>query len=365
MDSFKPAEISRMELGGNNSWKEFWESKSGGQKWGKPGQGGDGNAMTLVGERYGGDEGEEYKERLGCKVDGREFAGMPVKERKKVESRGVDPSSTARTSSPLAGGGGAAAAGGQQLRSQKAQNEDFFARKGNENAGRPEGLAPSQGGKYGGFGSEPVASTSRDGGKSTGALPGVDDFQKDPVAALSKGFGWFTSTVGKGAKTVNDGWIQPTAQKVRSLPCPPPSSSPPISLSLRPNIPLKLYITKPPQIAEADLATTARLTAAQAAKTIQTGTKGAADRFNSFVEDNGSTGSTGGGGRARVEPERRDFWDSFGDAAGGGASAEKKRTMTTTGAIGTAAMRKGGAAGGAGSGSGGGGGGKDEGWGDW
>lgn len=228
MDSFKPAEISRMELGGNNSWKEFWESKKSGQKWGKPGQGGDGNAMTLVGERYGGDEGEEYKERLGCKVEGREFSGMPVKERKRVESRGVDPSSTARTSSPLAGGNGGAAAGGQQPRSQKAQNEDFFARKGNENATRPEGLAPSQGGKYGGFGSDPVAalSTSRDGGgrSAGGALPGVDDFQSDPVAALSKGFGWLTSTVGKGAKTVNDGWIQPTAQKVRGASSLPPST---------------------------------------------------------------------------------------------------------------------------------------------
>ncbi len=210
MDSFKPAEISRMELGGNAHWKEFWESKSG-EKWGKPGQGGDGEAMRVVGDRYGGDAGEEYKERLSCRVDGREFAGMPVKEqRKKAESRGGETSSTTtvRTASPLAGGAGP--------RSQKAQNEDFFARKGNENAGRPEGLAPSQGGKYGGFGSEPAVSTAREGGG--GALPGVDDFQKDPVAALSKGFGWFTSTVGKGAKTVNDGWIQPTAQKVHSPP---------------------------------------------------------------------------------------------------------------------------------------------------
>lgn len=210
MDSFKPAEISRMELGGNGNWRDFWEAKTG-LKWGRPGQGGDGEAMRLVGERYGGDEGEEYKERLGCKVDGREFSGMPVKERKRMESRGMEPA-TARTSSPL--GAAAGAAGG--LRSQKVQNEDFFARKGNENASRPEGVAPSQGGKYGGFGSEPAASSSRDGGSGRGgALPGVDDFQKDPVAALSKGLGWFTSTVGKGAKTVNDGWIQPTAQKVR------------------------------------------------------------------------------------------------------------------------------------------------------
>lgn len=99
------------------------------------------------------------------------------------------------------------------------------------------------------------------------------------------------------------------------------------------------------QIAEADLATTARQTAAQAAKSIQSGTKGAADRFNSFVEDTGSGGSGGAAGSRGmgVEPERRDFWDSFGDAG-----AEKKNS---SGAIGTAAMRKGG--------------GKEEGWGDW
>ena len=208
MDSFKPAEISRMELGGNANWKDFWEGKQRNrEKWGKPGQGGDGEAMRLVGERYGGVEGEEYKERLGCRVEGREFVGLPVRERKRMESWGADTSSTARTSSPLASAGGS--------RSQmKAQNEDFFARKGSENASRPEGLAPSQGGKYAGFGSEPPPQPvmAREG---SAILPGVDDFQKDPVAALSKGFGWFTSTVGKGAKTVNDGWIQPTAQKVR------------------------------------------------------------------------------------------------------------------------------------------------------
>lgn len=218
MDSFKPAEIARMELGGNAAWKDFWESKQkNGERWGRPGQGGDGEAMRLVGERYGGDEGEEYKERLGCRVEGREFVGMPVKERKRMESRGLE-TSTARTSSPLA------SAGGQPRSQMKSQNEEFFARKGNENASRPDGLAPSQGGKYAGFGSEPPI-MAREGGSAGAILPGVDDFQKDPVAALSKGFGWFTSTVGKGAKTVNDGWIQPTAQKVRS-PFPPLSLLP-------------------------------------------------------------------------------------------------------------------------------------------
>jgi hypothetical protein len=47
-----------------------------------------------------------------------------------------------------------------------------------------------------------------------GKLPGLEDLQRDPVAALTKGFGWFTTTVGKTAKSVNEGYIQPTAAKV-------------------------------------------------------------------------------------------------------------------------------------------------------
>lgn len=81
---------------------------------------------------------------------------------------------------------------------------------GADNASRPADLPPSQGGKYAGFGSagpEPP--------KAEQKLPGLDDLQKDPMAALTKGFGWFTTTVGKTAKTVNEGYIQPTAQRVR------------------------------------------------------------------------------------------------------------------------------------------------------
>ena len=98
------------------------------------------------------------------------------------------------------------------------------------------------------------------------------------------------------------------------------------------------------QIAEADLAAQARQTAASAAKSIQTGTKGAAERFNNFIENEGAEGSTRS--KSTVIPERPDFWDSFGDAG-----PEKSSS-----AIGTAAMRKG---------SGSGGGGKEDGWDNW
>ncbi len=194
MDAFKVNEILRMEKGGNSAWKAFWE-KNTGERWGRLDAEGGARGWE---ERYGGRVGEEWKERLGCLVEGREFLGLPVKEEKVEKKMGVT--------------------GGMEGKSQKEMNEDFFARKGNENESRRADLPPSQGGKYAGFGSDPTAAVGGSGdrkgsGKEEG-IPGVDEFQKDPVAALTKGLGWFTTTVGKGAKSVNDGWIQPNVQKV-------------------------------------------------------------------------------------------------------------------------------------------------------
>lgn len=205
MDSFKPAELARLDLGGNNSWIAFWEQESG-KVWGSPGKGGDGEAMSVLGERYGGVVGEVWKERLACRVEGRVFMGVVGRER---ERKGME--AREGVGAEMKGVGGTETVAGGVAREQRGRNEEFFARKGNENAARPEGLAPSRGGKYAGFGSEPAV--KGEGEPAPASLPGVDEFGSDPVKALSKGFGWFASTVGKGARTVNDGWIQPTAQK--------------------------------------------------------------------------------------------------------------------------------------------------------
>ncbi|KAL9045716.1 MAG: hypothetical protein Q9214_001290 [Letrouitia sp. 1 TL-2023] len=319
MDAFKGNEILRMEKGGNKRWQDFWASKNGGRKWENVAQN-----LEAFGERYSGEVGEEWKERLGCEVEGRDFKGLPVKAAPPSRDRSVQGAN--RTASPARGSGMGA-------KSQKEMNEDFFARKGGENASRRADLPPSQGGKYAGFGSDPFPANDSAGASAAGqggkAMPGVDDFQKDPVAALTKGFGWFTSTVGKGAKTVNNDWIQPNVQK----------------------------------LAEADLATQARLTAAQVAQNIQSGSKNAAESFNRFVEDTGPSTSSATRSKTAVEPERKDFWDSFGSptedenksaprqtvgvgaSAGRGPSptAQQGRSSPAPGkgsAIGTAAMRK-------------------------
>lgn len=212
MDAFKQAEILRMQYGGNKSWQEFFTQNSPIPF----------DECTIK-ERYDCEIGEEWKERLRAQVEERDFDKAAfLKERQAIKekqaSRSATPAGGARSSS--ANGPGSRTASPAPGRGpgisaeQKAQNEAYFAKMGEANASRPDSLPPSQGGKYGGFGSAPVESQS-----SSGGIPSADDFSKDPVAALTKGFGWFSAAVGKQAKIVNDSYIQPTAKNVCIYPC--------------------------------------------------------------------------------------------------------------------------------------------------
>ena len=350
MDSFKVSEVKRMELGGNQAWHDFWDNHPEG------GAGSDsarkGVWSGVVVDRYDGPVGEEYKERLACKVEGREFVPLPKKERKAPAQTATGVGSG--TSTPNRVGRGspapAAALGGGVARTaspalggaRKERNEAYFAKMGAENSSRPDDVPPSQGGKYGGFGSGFVPEGP---GKGVGGqgIPGADEFQKDPMAALTKGFGWFTTTVGKGAKNVNDGWIQPGMQKVSRRYCCHSGRIMGITS------PARVELTRM-QIAESDLAAQARTTATSVAQNVQKGSKNAADSFNTsfqkFVE--GSEGTTGA--KSTVEPERRDFWDSFGGNASGPAGSSMLAGVASSGSkkgssIGTSAMKSGGSGG--------------------
>jgi len=163
---------------------------------------------ATIAERYSGEVGEEYKERLTAKVEGKEY----VPGSKPPPSSTTSRSQTPRSQTPQgARNTSTPSATSVPAPGSKAKVDDkYFASLGHANASRPDDLPPSQGGKYAGFGSAPPEP------RREAALPGFDDLQKDPVAALSKGFGWFTTTVGKTAKQVNEGWVQPTAAKVCS-----------------------------------------------------------------------------------------------------------------------------------------------------
>ena len=272
MDAFKHGEIQRMEMGGNEPWKAFYDAH--------PVTTSEGRTFedSTIKERYEGEAGEEWKERLACKVEGREYVQGQEKKNNNA-SRSSTPMSLggggagARTSSPAASsirshdslrgglptkkeqneayfaklgndnatrsdalppsqGGKFTGFGGGLPTTKKEQNEEYFAKLGNDNATRSDSLPPSQGGKYTGFGGGLPQSSADNrrssgfagfgglggwGGGGAGGNAALDDFQKDPMGSLTKGFGWFASTVGKGAKTVNDSYLQPTAKQVRSL----------------------------------------------------------------------------------------------------------------------------------------------------
>lgn len=320
-----------MELGGNAPWREFFDTHPVNVAAGR------GFEECTIAERYEGPVGEEWKGRLTAKVEGKEYVAPdppppPQKSRLSGERQEVI---SGRSTPSLPSSSSRVSVTPQRSASpgQKGRNEAFFARMGEANAARPDNLAPSQGGKYSGFGSTPSPSTSTSGS-------GLDDFQRDPVAALSKGFSWLSTTVSHHAANVNKTYIRPGMRSLQ----------------------------------EGDLA-------AQA----QRWGGAAQEQFQKFVDpDHHSTVPSQQQQRRNmkgtVEPEKKDFWDSFGrDPTGppkekkgfwdefaqvGEARMQQTRQPGVAGkgttSIGTSAMKTGGGVGKKEEGGGGG-----DSWGDW
>ena len=101
-------------------------------------------------------------------------------------------------------------------------NEAFFERMGSSNAARPDHLPPSQGGRYGGFGSTPDPSIPTTGGHPSFAMssqsaPTLEELQRNPLGALSKGWGLFSSAVASAGKEINDTVVRPGIGRASEL----------------------------------------------------------------------------------------------------------------------------------------------------
>jgi len=217
MDSFKAHELALMGAGGNKAWRTFYDAHPTNKLEGRTFE------DATIAEKYDGVVGEEWKERLAAKVEGREYVPPSAEEQERRREAAATAAAAAkkkvggengsRTASPApyanamlsrtqsnlsskAGSRSGSPALGTAATSKKAQNEAFFARMGAENAARPDDLPPSQGGKYAGFGSG-WSPPERTGPES---MPTADEFQKDPMTALTKGFGWLSTTVGKAGQ---------------------------------------------------------------------------------------------------------------------------------------------------------------------
>jgi ADP-ribosylation factor GTPase-activating protein 1 len=311
MDAFKLAEVRRMSLGGNAPYKAFFDEHPSNKMIAR-----DFESCTIA-ERYDSEAGEEWKERLTAKVEEREYVPGATKKDTpaKKAAMGEMP-----TSSSNSGRNTSQTQQGFGPESQKSKNEAYFATKGAENASRPADLAPSQGGKYAGFGSSPAPSNSNNDDMSS--PPAIDDFQKDPVAALTKGFGWLGSSFAKQAAVVNKAYIQPGLSNLQS----------------------------------ADLAAQAKQLGSTLGTNLQQTSRGLNQQINSFIDPEHQsatrTSGTRSGGPAAV-PEKKDFWDSFGaDPAGppkekkdfwddfaAAGEAKTQQTQATPRNVGTSAMK--------------------------
>ena len=149
----------------------------------------------------------DYKDKLTAEVEGRTWVPTPRQPR------------LPRTSTPLPSSAPLSRASStasfqsqpQQLQStaQKARNEQYFAGLGSANSQRPEGIPPSQGGRYTGFGSTSSVPPPNENESIT-----VEDFTNDPFGTLTKGWSMFSRAAVKTATIVNEQYVQPSVAKV-------------------------------------------------------------------------------------------------------------------------------------------------------
>lgn len=223
MDSWSEIQLKKMEAGGNEKLNSFL-SQYGISK------------ETDIIAKYNSNACSVYRDRIQALAEGRSWRDPPVVKESVGGSGGGG--SVGRNKPPLSGGNrggstgnggwdnwdddgvrsdvrrnqstgnfrGAGGGGGVPVRSRSSEDmytkakmeasaankESFFAQKMVENESRPEGLPPSQGGKYVGFGSTPPPSRQSNQ---------QGDVLNSTVSAFSQGFGRLSLVAASAAQS--------------------------------------------------------------------------------------------------------------------------------------------------------------------
>ncbi|WWC92907.1 uncharacterized protein L201_007869 [Kwoniella dendrophila CBS 6074] len=214
MDKWSDEQLKKMKNGGNEAFKTFIENYG-------P-EGGYTKGIGMI-EKYNSWAATQYREKLAaaCADPPQPWSPSSPPPASAVPSR---PTSAQATRKSRAGGGGIGSSnlnpsngntyGGYS--DQKTENEAYFERMGNANASRPDNLPPSQGGKYSGFGSTPTPDNSNQHPSyalSSHSAPTFDELQRNPLGALSKGWGLFSSAVSSAASEINQSVVKPGMAK--------------------------------------------------------------------------------------------------------------------------------------------------------
>lgn len=162
LDKWKDIELEKMKVGGNKNAKLFFES----QPDYKPN-------MSLQ-QKYNSRCAALYRDKISTIAQGKEWseASSAAANYQSTSLRENSSSSSLnnnRSSSSLSSGynnsyeqPNNSYQSGFSSEHLKSQTADFFSRKQAENSSRPEGLPPSQGGKYAGFGNTVEPNRSND-----------------------------------------------------------------------------------------------------------------------------------------------------------------------------------------------------------
>ncbi|KAK4478575.1 hypothetical protein RD792_014061 [Penstemon davidsonii] len=235
MDSWSEIQLKKMELGGNEKFNNFIS------QYGIPKE-------TEIVAKYNTNAASVYRDRIQALAEGKPWSDPPVvKESTKSKSSN---SSGNSSKPPLSGGrngnagwdnwdsfddGGnnfssnnirrnnsvgdirSSGSGGNvpsrskstqdiysraELEASAASKESFFARKMVENETRPEGLPPSQGGKYVGFGSTPAP------------VPRNSNSDGDVLSVVTQGFGRLSMVAASAATVVQAGTKELTSKVI-------------------------------------------------------------------------------------------------------------------------------------------------------
>ncbi|CAH8360869.1 unnamed protein product [Eruca vesicaria subsp. sativa] len=222
MDSWSEIQIKKMESGGNEKLNKFLALYGISKE-------------TEIVSKYNSNAASVYRDRIQALAEGRQWRD-PVVVKEVVNNNKKPPLGLAQGSdggwddwdnedafrsprrnqsaSDFRGYGGGGGGGGgpakskssediysrSQLEASAASKESFFARRMAENESKPEGLPPSQGGKYVGFGSSPgpsVRSNQQSG---------------DVFSVVSEGFGRLSLVAASAANVVQSGTMEFTSK---------------------------------------------------------------------------------------------------------------------------------------------------------
>ncbi|KAF1805340.1 hypothetical protein V8B55DRAFT_1492330 [Mucor lusitanicus] len=235
MDKWFDDQLKKMELGGNEKARIFFESQP------------DYSSDMTTQEKYHTQAAELYRDKLSAEAEGRPWTPTPsirsakpsTASRQGGGTRSLNNqhrsslSTTQRSNSSISMSGGFGSDsynnnnhsgtsfgshGDDEGVSKKVRNEQYFAQLGNANESRPEHLPPNQGGKFTGFGNPQFDDeyTARRNGNNA---PSVDihEIINDPRVAIEKGWS-LLSYVGKAAvelgKYANDTYVKPAAAQL-------------------------------------------------------------------------------------------------------------------------------------------------------